>query len=373
MKREAIVKFTITLLTLASLVYCLMPDTLAQPTPGCAFYGYVTVRGEPAPDGLNVTAAIRGSGLSWTTQTVNGTYGWGTKGSSQLLIPSDNSDSPEKDGGVAGDAIQFYVNGTSVAQAATFEPASVARVDLSIPGNAMEQSILIVALDCPATYTGYNVTIRGRLADSNGYSIPGASLLATYSIAGEQSWHDIASFNTTTNGNYNVEWVPDITGNYSIRVSWEGSENAEGTEASVNLAVTPLEQKYVFSVVSNSTISGLAFNSTSKTLSFTLDGPSGTEGYANVTIAKELIADPNGMKVYLDGYQIDHTTIANDASWLLHFTYQQSTHKAVVDLTLPTQPFFETPLGIATLFGIVVVLIAIIFIGHNRLTRHKKT
>jgi hypothetical protein len=320
-----------------------------------------------------VTAVIVGTTLKWATQTVNGTYGWQAKGSSLFMIPSDNPDTSVKDGGTAGDIILFYVNGTKADSTATFEPASAERVDLSIQANALEQSSLTVALDCSATYSGYKVKISGELAYADGVGIPGADLLATYSVNNGHTWHDIASFNSTNNGNYYAEWTPDTPGNYVVKVDWVGNENVKGAETHVNLAVTQLEQKYVFSVISNSTISQLVFNSTSRVLSFTLDGPSGTTGYANATIAKDLIADPNGLKMYLDGNQTDYTTISSDASWLLRFTYQQSTHEIDVDLGPSTQPFLGTPLGIATLIGIVAILIAIIFIGHNRLTRPQKT
>lgn len=363
----------VTLLVVWNVVFLSSLRVFAQPQPPCIFYGYVTAAENPATDGLNVTATIRGTGLKWTTQTKSGTYGWPVKGSSLLAIPSDNPDTPERDGGVTGDTVEFYVNGTKTGQTAIFESASAKQFDLSISAPVLEQSTLTVSLDCSAAFVGYKVKISGKLAYPNGNGISGASLLATYTVTGEQSWNNMASFNTTINGDYYAEWMPTTIGSYSIKVNWEGNGNVEGAEAYANLAVTPLEEKYVFSVISNSTISDLTYNATSKALGFTLNGPSGTTGYANVTIAKDLIADANGMKVYLDGNQIDHTTTANDASWLLHFTYQHSTHEAIVDLGLSTQPFFETPLGIATAFVIIAILIVMIYMGHKRLRRPEKT
>jgi hypothetical protein len=214
-----------------------------------------------------------------------------------------------------------------------------------------------------ATYVGYKVQISGRLADAYGLGIPGASLLVTYTVGGG-SPKDIASFNTTADGNYFVEWVPTSkSGNYSLKVAWEGNEDFERTEASISVALAPMEERYVFSVISNSTITEIAFNSTSKVLSFTLEGPSGTTGYTNVTIAKDLIAEATGLKIDLDGNQTEYTVTSSDTVWLLHFTYQHSTHQVAISLDQPAKPFIETPLGIATLVGIAVVVVLAVVVG----------
>jgi hypothetical protein len=335
----------------------------APPLPPCAFYGYVFEGGRPARNGLTVTAAIRGTTLNWTTETMNGTYGWPAKGSSLpdgLWIPSDDTETSQKDGGVTGNTIDFFVGGLPLTgQTATFESGGAIRFDLSVPSAASNQSSIAVAVDCLATYAGFKVEISGRLVDANGLGISGASLLATY-VTGGGSRKDIASFNTTVDGNYYAEWVPPASaGNYSVEVSWEGNEDFTRAEAGINLVFTPLEEKYVFSVISDSAVSELAFNSTNKILSFTLEGPSGTTGFANVTIAKDLIAEKAGLKVYLDGNQKDYTTTSSDTAWLLHFTYQHSTHKVTVNLSQSATPFIETPFGIAMIVGIVVVVVVL--------------
>jgi hypothetical protein len=87
-----------------------------------------------------------------------------------------------------------------------------------------------------------------------------------------------------------------------------------------------------FSIVSNSTVSEVAFNSTSEVLEFTVSGPSGTTGFTNVTIAKTLIGDISTLKVYLDGNETNYTVNDLTYSWLIHFTYHHSTHKIVMNL-----------------------------------------
>jgi hypothetical protein len=87
-----------------------------------------------------------------------------------------------------------------------------------------------------------------------------------------------------------------------------------------------------FSIISNSTISELAFNSTSEVLSFTVSGPPGTTGFTNVTIAKTLIGNINALDVYLDGNETNYTISDMNYSWLIHFTYHHSTHKVLIAL-----------------------------------------
>jgi len=87
-----------------------------------------------------------------------------------------------------------------------------------------------------------------------------------------------------------------------------------------------------FSIISNSTVSEVAFNSTSEVLEFTVSGPSGTTGFTNVTIAKTLIGDISTLKVYLDGNETNYTVNDLTYSWLIHFTYHHSAHKIIMDL-----------------------------------------
>lgn len=102
-------------------------EVMAQPpTPPCAFYGRVYVGGTSAQDGLEVKAVIAGTALSWNTTTKYGNY-------TNLIVPSDDPDTPGKDGAVTGDQVKFYVQGTNTNKTATWFSFSVVRIDLSIP------------------------------------------------------------------------------------------------------------------------------------------------------------------------------------------------------------------------------------------------
>ncbi|MGA2386562.1 MAG: hypothetical protein ABSG33_08515 [Candidatus Bathyarchaeia archaeon] len=92
---------------------------------------------------------------------------------------------------------------------------------------------------------------------------------------------------------------------------------------------TQITSTTYFSIESNSTVSNLFFNSTDSELSFTVSGPTGTTGFAKVTIAKTLM--PNGnLQVYMDGNPISSSEDSNGSYWIVTFTYHHSTHQVTI-------------------------------------------
>jgi hypothetical protein len=92
---------------------------------------------------------------------------------------------------------------------------------------------------------------------------------------------------------------------------------------------TQITSSTYFSIESNSTISNLFFNSTNSQLSFTVSGPSGTTGFAKVTIAKTLMPKGN-LQVYMDGNPISSSEDSNGSYWIVTFTYHHSTHQVTI-------------------------------------------
>lgn len=101
----------------------------------------------------------------------------------------------------------------------------------------------------------------------------------------------------------------------------------------------------------------LSYNSTNRTLTFNLTGSDGTTGFVNVTIGKTLVKDASDIKVYLDGEQLSYELISTNGAWLLHFTYEHSTHS--VNIALGVAPEEGKP-GVA---GLPSTLLAGIGIG----------
>lgn len=231
-------------------------------------------------------------------------------------------------------------------------------------------STISISLSSSTSYVGFNVGIIGNLT-YNETSLSGVPILLSYSVTRGESWNDISLINTVSDGSYLAVWMPSATGNYIVRAAWSGNATYWGVNTTVSFAVIPFKEQNVFTVTSNSTISELAFNSTSRELSFTVTYPWGRTGYAKVHIAKTLVENIADVKAYLDGDQINYTTALLSDSWLLHLTYLHSTHKITIDLGQLSTPFIETPLGKVLIFGVPITAIAILALFLLRKSMHK--
>jgi len=218
---------------------------------------------------------------------------------------------------------------------------------------------LTIDLSTSTSYIGFKVNINGRLVDYKNTSIAGAMVLMEYSVTGGEPWSAITADYTTADGSYSAIWMPSATGNYLVRATWSGNATYPRINTTVNLAVMPFEEQNVFSVISNSTVSELAFNTTDWTLSFTVSGPSGTKGYVKVIVAKSLVANITNIRVYLTGNQTEYSITSTDDSWLLTFNYVHSTHQVVVDLDINIIPEFLTWTSILLILMVLTVAVAI--------------
>lgn|GEM_PF-2870943 len=202
---------------------------------------------------------------------------------------------------------------------------------------------LTLSLDTETSLLGFKVAMSGILKSSE-TGIGGASVLLSYSVNGGETWNDITSAQTANDGSYSVVWMPVATGTFLVRASWAGYYPFLAAESSRMLSVTAYDDQYVFAVSSNSTLSALAFNSTSRELSFTVTGETGTIGFVKAAIAKSLVANIADLRVYLDEARLDYTVVSTDNSWILDFIYTHSTHSVAINLgglqdALPPETF----------------------------------
>lgn len=345
-----------------------VPKAMAQFQPGMGFYGHVYVGGQPAQDGLEVKAVIAGTTLNWTTATSKGKYA--------ITVDPNEPETPGKNGGVPGDTIQFYVHGINTNQFATFINTVLMNLTLSIPAISNgsgptpnptslslslspQTSLLSLSSQTQTSLLGSKVNLNGILK-SNGSGVGRAAILLSYSVTWGQTWNNITSINTSPDGSLSAVWMPSATATYLIKAKWAGNNTFQSSEILSALFVTSLNDQYVFSVTSNSTVSALAYNSTSRVLSFTVAGPPGTRGFTDVAVSNSLMADTTAIKVYLDGSAMSYTATSTSGSWLLHLTYTHSTHSVIIDLgpqtSNTTTPMYLQPiLRIAILICVSVV------------------
>lgn len=227
-------------------------------------------------------------------------------------------------------------------------------------------SSLSLFLSSSTSYIGFKIEISGNLA-CNEKGILNAPILLSYSVTGGQTWNDITLAYTTSNGSYSAVWMPSATGNYLVKASWAGNSTYLGATTIINLAVIPYQEQSVFVVESNSTISALAFNSTSLELSFTVSGEAGTVGYVKVTIAKSLISNIADVKVYIDGNRTEYSATSQENAWILTLTYAHSTHHITVTLktAVTGMPFDSTWIYITAAI-VLIALVSVIILAKRR-------
>jgi hypothetical protein len=201
-----------------------------------------------------------------------------------------------------------------------------------------------VTLDLSATtlYLGYTSTVTGT-AIAHGEAIPNLPLILQYSVTGGVFWESLTAVTTDSEGRYSAVWLPPATGHYRLRAVHAATEVPMSDSAvlevlpsedgGANLAVLAA-QGYTFSVVSNSTLSALTYDSAVKHLACTVSGPSNTTGYVAATVAASLVPDIASLRVLLDGADVSFEALRIDDAWLLYATYPHSVHVLQIQLGL---------------------------------------
>jgi PKD repeat protein len=192
----------------------------------------------------------------------------------------------------------------------------------------------------PSCTFGSPLEIDGELCTPS-QLIQDAQILIEYSVTGGNTWNDITMIPTDHEGKCHATWLPQATGSYIIRAKYGGepSRYLRETSRQTSLAVTPGEANSVFSVVSNSIITNLAFDSARETLSFTISGDAGTNSHTQIVIAKTLIPDITDLKIHVDGDEVDYTYTSDESRWTLTFEYPHSSHSVVLSI----QPTINQP------------------------------
>jgi hypothetical protein len=236
----------------------------------------------------------------------------------------------------------FSGNGSNPTPAptATPSPAPTANPDLPKPA-------LSFYCTSSTTTTGFNVKIQGALA-YNQIGLSGAGIVFSYSATGGATWHDLAYIITGDDGTFSAVWMPSASGNYIVRGTWATDYVYQGVTSEVSFAVTPNTDSKMFSVTSNSTLSALAFDSTTGRLSFTVSGASGTVGFVQACIPKTLLPDTSTLKVSLDGTDITFDALSQGDVWIITLGYHHSTHSIVMTVgssptPTPTNPPTTNP------------------------------
>ncbi len=195
--------------------------------------------------------------------------------------------------------------------------------------------------------------------------------------------NSLAMLWSSANSRWEYPYTANMVGTTALKVS-NVLDNQFGLTL-ISDVVSPLNFAVLdqpFYIITNSTLTQLAFNSTSKTLTFIVNGPSGSSGFTNLTVAKSLMQNLTNLNVYLDGNPLNYTSASTNYYWNIQFTYHHSTHEVVVSfgsmsattnlqVTKPTaaSPNLAPILIIATL---VLLFASILLAATHRLHKLQK-
>jgi PGF-CTERM protein len=107
----------------AGLLIAPLPVAAQEPAPA-AYYGSVTVDGDSAPAGVEVTAELAGETYGPIETDADGTFGGSAAADEKLDVTPETAPNNK--------LITFYVNGQQVDQTATWEPFGGGEIELSI-------------------------------------------------------------------------------------------------------------------------------------------------------------------------------------------------------------------------------------------------
>lgn len=251
--------------------------------------------------------------------------------------------------------------------------------------NTQKVSRLFVGCIEDPTSDSYKVLITGNLT-ANYAPIPSAPVLLSYADNPNATWHEIATVTTASDGSFTTPWIMP-TGSYVINATYVGNSNYTAQTTLANV-IQPIYGS-VFSVNSNSTVSKLAFDYHTDQLSFSVNGTSGTTGYAVIYAAMGFL-DASKIEASIDGIPTDFTVTPVGEVWALYFSFIHSTHEVVLNLNSQNEPTpsedstapptnlpTATPIPELTLItaaGALAVLFAgILIVKHKHLTSKKDT
>jgi len=110
--------------------------------------------------------------------------------------------------------------------------------NLGIWGVSKVSSLISVMLNPQSIVIGSQVTISGIVTnETGGTPISNAEVTIEYSRDPLPVFIHLATVTTNENGEYSYSWIPQATGQYTIRASWKGDYEHEGASNAATLTV----------------------------------------------------------------------------------------------------------------------------------------
>jgi hypothetical protein len=191
-------------------------------------------------------------------------------------------------------------------------------------GTSIDLSLL------PQVKLGEAAAVSGTIVPTGGPPVAGVNVTLSYTKPDGSMVNRTAV--TETDGSFQDAHIPDMPGTWSVKASWTGDEDHNGTESlQVQFSVlTDLMHKvtwdmgvYFIRTLSNSTVSNFFFNGSTIQIGFDVSGPLDTGGFCNVTIPSNLLLGEftvflNDSPLTLD---VNYTQTYNGTHYLFYINY----------------------------------------------------
>jgi hypothetical protein len=189
--------------------------------------------------------------------------------------------------------------------------------------------------------------------------VAGQEVRLYYSHDNATTWVLISSQTTNSNGNFSAFWHPPYTGYYLLLASLTPSATWNEAWANATLTIIAAPSEGMLTLQSNSTLTDSTFNEAKKELSFTVTGPTGTSGYVNVSIPREMVDKASSIKLTMDGTEVQFQLGQNASAYTIWFGYTHSSHHLVLSFGAAQSGDQTNSLLLPILAIVIVALLAI--------------
>jgi len=230
---------------------------------------------------------------------------------------------------------------------------------------------LEMSVTTSASASNPKVEISGSLTYNNS-GIESAPIYAAFSADGGSTWQNFSLVQTKADGSFSTVWMPNSTGNYLLSAQWDGNLTLHWLTTTLSLALTPDTDGNQFSVVSNSSIADLTYDSATRQLSFVTNTTTESAGHLYITVPKTLVGDANMLQLKIDGTQHTFSSESRGDVWVVSCLYPQSEHLFTVHI--PQETVFtpsETPW--VAIVGVLVIVVAVVLVLLVVFRRRRRT
>jgi len=231
----------------------------------------------------------------------------------------------------------------------------------------------------PQVKLGEEAAVSGTIVPTGGPPVAGVNVTLSYTKPDESVVNRTAV--TETDGSFQDAYMPDVPGTWSVKASWTGDEDHNGTESlQVQFSVlTDLMHQvtwdtdvYFIRTLSNSTVSNFFFTGSVIQIGFNVSGLPDTGGFCNVTIPSNLLWGE--FAVFLDGSpltpDVNYTQTHNGTHYLFYINYIHRDGPYEIEI-FATQIIPEFP-SVAILSLLMVLSLVTVALAKEKTSRKNK-